>query len=189
MRALLLNGAREDGETVDRAAHLLTDLLAERGWDAHTMVLREEQIRGCMGCFACWVKTPGECIIDDAGREVARRTVQSNMVAWLSPVTFGGCSSQLKRAIDRTIPTVSPLFEAHAGEIHHRKRYQSTPALAAVGASPDPAGAEAATFRGLHERNALNMRPPSHGVCVLHEDSDDPAIRQALTGLLEEVLV
>lgn len=188
MKALVLNGAREGGEVADRAAGVLTDLLAERGWDADVMTLRDVDIRNCTGCFACWVKTPGECIIDDAGRDVARRVVQSDLVAWLTPVTFGGYSSELKKALDRSIPVISPFFEMVDGEIHHRKRYERMPAMIALGASSDPDGGEATTFRALHERNARNMRPPTHAAAVVGSDADDAAIRDALAGLLEEVL-
>lgn len=188
MRALVLNGARRDGETVDRATGLLADLLAERGWDTDVLTLREMEIRGCLGCFSCWVKSPGECIIDDGGRDVARMSVQSDLVVWLSPVTFGGYSSELKKALDRMIPVVSPFFEIVDGEVHHRKRYETIPPVIALGSSADPDGGEAATFRRLHERNARNLRPQSHAAAIVPDDADDATIRDALAGLLEEVL-
>jgi multimeric flavodoxin WrbA len=188
MRALLLNGARDDGEAVDRAAGLLEGRLADRGWEVETITLRDVEIRGCVGCFACWIKTPGECIIDDTAREVARLTVQSDLVAWLTPVTFGGYSSELKKAIDRTVPIASPFFEVVKGEIHHRKRYEDIARLLLLGSAADPNGAEATTFRALHERNALNIRPPAHAAEIVRDGADDATITATLSELLGEVL-
>jgi multimeric flavodoxin WrbA len=114
--------------------------------------------------------------------------VQSDLVAWLTPVTFGGYSSELKSALDRSIPTVSPFFEVVDGEIHHRKRYETTPALMLLGSAEDPAGGEATTFRGLFARNVRNMRPPTYAVDVVGRDADDHAITAALGALVQEVL-
>ena len=34
-----------------------------------TFPLREMKLAHCLGCFGCWVKTPGMCVEDDAGRQ------------------------------------------------------------------------------------------------------------------------
>jgi len=47
------------------------------------------QIAACVGCFGCWVKTPGNCVIDDYGRETTRKAIQSDLMVGLIPVTFG----------------------------------------------------------------------------------------------------
>jgi hypothetical protein len=46
----------------------------------------------CLGCFGCWLKTPGMCVEDDAGRQVARAIVQSDTTVLYTPATFGGYS-------------------------------------------------------------------------------------------------
>ena len=35
--------------------------------------LREMEIRYCIGCFGCWVKTPGECFAQDLSSQVVER--------------------------------------------------------------------------------------------------------------------
>jgi AraC-like DNA-binding protein len=42
----------------------------------------------------------GVCVIDDFGLEAARMAVQSDVLIFLSPVTSGGYSSELKKAVD-----------------------------------------------------------------------------------------
>ncbi|MFZ3171799.1 MAG: hypothetical protein WA118_07460 [Carboxydocellales bacterium] len=38
----------------------------------------------------CWLKAPGICIIDDAGRNIAQAVIGSDLLVILSPVTFWG---------------------------------------------------------------------------------------------------
>lgn len=47
----------------------LLDTLNQMGWQVQPLVLHEEKIAYCLGCFECWTKTPGLCRIDDGGRE------------------------------------------------------------------------------------------------------------------------
>jgi multimeric flavodoxin WrbA len=55
----------------------------------------------CVGCFNCWFVTPGECVFNDYGRELAKRICQSDLLIIFSPVTFGSYSSYAKKIIDR----------------------------------------------------------------------------------------
>jgi hypothetical protein len=128
-----------------------------------------------MGCFGCWIKTPGVCVIDDAGRDIARRMIHSDVVVYLTPLMFGGYSSELKKAIDRSIPNISPLFRLMKREVHHAKRYPRNPRLAGIGicsngpVDPD----EEDLFETLVGRNAINLHAPASAagvVCIAEED-------------------
>jgi len=52
-------------------------------------VLSNRTLGSCTGCFQCWLKTPGLCVIDDDGRLLAGKFIQSDLVVLLTPVTFG----------------------------------------------------------------------------------------------------
>ena len=82
-------------------------------------------------------------------------------------MTFGGYSSRLKYAVDRMIPTISPLFEKVGGEMHHKLRYPAHSFLA-VGWQSEPDAESAAVFARLAARNAINMHAPACGSTVLH---------------------
>ena len=105
MRAVVLNGARtEDApedDTVNLLSEVITSELQRSGFEVDNIVLREKRIASCTGCFGCWLRTPGKCLIDDDGRKVAEKAIQSNLLVYLTPVTFGGYSSELKKALDR----------------------------------------------------------------------------------------
>ena len=81
----------------------------------------------CIGCFACWLKTPGICVETDEGRAIAEAVVHSDTVIIVAPVTFGGYSSEIKKAQDRWIPLILPDFGVYHREIHHKPRYDRYP--------------------------------------------------------------
>ncbi|MDP2990396.1 MAG: flavodoxin family protein, partial [Kiritimatiellota bacterium] len=59
------------------ASGMLNDMLASAGWMVKAFVLREMKIADCVGCFGCWIKKPGRCIINDSTDDIARALVNS----------------------------------------------------------------------------------------------------------------
>ncbi len=112
MKALLLNGEKNAENSLENFSKIIIEGLKNNNYVVDTMVLHEKKIADCIGCFGCWVKTPGICIIDDYAREVARAFINSDLVVYLTPVVFGGYSYQLKKVLDRMIPLISPFFTA-----------------------------------------------------------------------------
>jgi len=171
MKAVIFNGARDADPVIAAIESSLIKLLTREGWEVDVVALREKQIAGCLGCFGCWVKTPGICVIDDYGREITRKIVHSELMIWLTPVTFGGYSSELKKALDRSIPILLPYFESYNGQVHHKMRYETHPKLIVIGTEPLHAEYEE-TFLALTGRNALNVRPPKHAAGVFRKNED-----------------
>lgn len=154
MKAILLNGARESADT---APGLLNDALASAGWLVTPCVLREMKIADCLGCFGCWIKTPGRCIIHDEADDIARAWVNSDGAILLSPVTFGGYSSELKKALDRMICLAQPFFRKVRGETHHVPRYDRQWPILVIGTLPAPDPESERLFADLVRRNSINM--------------------------------
>ncbi|MBN2125517.1 MAG: flavodoxin family protein, partial [Deltaproteobacteria bacterium] len=157
------------------------------GWEVRGFVLREMDIPYCLGCFGCWVKTPGFCIMKDATRDIAGTFIRSDLAVLLTPVTFGGYSSELKKALDRMICLLSPFFRKVGGEVHHRPRYDRYPRWMALGALPESEPEEEEIFSRLVERNAINLYAPDHVSGILIEDQGDDEIRPFLQNLFEKV--
>jgi multimeric flavodoxin WrbA len=178
MNALVLDGSR--GTECRDALVALQQALAETGHATEVIVLRERTIAPCRGCFGCWVKTAGECVIDDEGRQVARAIARCDLLVYLTPVTFGGVSSELKRALDRMIPNISPFFARVNGETHHQRRYRKSPRLIGLGVLPRSNREAENTFKTLVERNALNLRAPRIAAAVITPTSDVAATASAL---------
>jgi multimeric flavodoxin WrbA len=188
-RTVVLNGALSGDETMAPVEEALLALLEETGTLVRDFQLRDIPLAHCQGCFECWIKTPGLCKTDgDAGREITGALIGSDLMVLLTPVTFGGYSSEIKKAMDRSICIVSPFFRRVDGEVHHRKRYRRYPALAAVGVLREPDKEQERIFRTLVERNALNFDSPATAACVLPADASAEMMRDRLAASLEPVL-
>ena len=86
-------------------------------------------IRPCIGCFSCWAKTPGQCVVKDGYDEMGRFIHDADEVIVLSRYTYGGFSGFVKNVFDRCLGYVLPQFELVGGESHHKKRYDEDKAF------------------------------------------------------------
>ncbi|MFC2108839.1 flavodoxin family protein [Candidatus Bipolaricaulota bacterium] len=184
--ALILDGRIGEDAVADQSLELAKAWLLERNWSVTALRLGELDIAPCIGCFGCWIKTPGECVIDDAGREVTRNIVGSDLVVYLTPIQFGGYSYELKKALDRSIPILSPLYRKVKGEVHHKKRYKLYPNVAALGWSKRHVDHEDDIFENLVRRNAINMHAPKTAVSIL-DQRDVDAMGRRIEWTLGEV--
>jgi len=159
---------------------VIVDELSSIGWETESFVLHEMKIAYCVGCFECWVKTPGECRFKDDGREIAKQFIQNDLAVYLTPVTFGGYSAQLKKALDRIICLISPFFKKINGEVHHKKRYDKYPRLLGLGVMPKEDGQSEQIFTTLVKRNSINMHAPAQKAAVIARDQGADTIRQEI---------
>ena len=188
-RTLVLNGALPGDETLEPVEEALLALLREERTEIRGYAMRDVPLAHCQGCFECWTTTPGLCKTEgDAGREIATALIKSDLLVILTPVTFGGYSSEIKKAMDRIICLVLPFFRRVDGEVHHSRRYTKYPSLAAIGVLRAPDEEQARIFRALVERNALNMDCPVTAVCVLPAGAPPEAVHDSLAADLEPVL-
>jgi hypothetical protein len=187
VRAVILNGSRH-GDQASAVLHgLVAAELVARGWRVEPFVLRDLDIAYCVSCFGCWERNPGECLVDDAARDVARFIIGSDLVVYLTPVTFGGYSSQLKKAVDRIICLLHPFFIRVRGETHHMARYQRYPRLLGLGVLSRPDVESERLFTTLVARNALNLRAPAHAAGVVNEGASSTVMREEVRRLLSGV--
>ena len=105
--------------------------LVGAGHEVETVVLRERVVHRCIGCFSCWLRTPGLCIFDDDHPAILRSLLRSDAVVFASPLVAGFYTALLQTTIDRVIPLVLPYIEFSAGECRHPLRYgRRMPAMA-----------------------------------------------------------
>lgn len=161
--------------------------LAGRGAEVEVVTPRSLSIAPCAGCFGCWTRTPGECVIDDDARPVVRSWIAANLVAYVSPVTFGGYSSELKKLLDRIILSVlDPRFAVVGGEVHHRLRYGRYPVMIALGTLPAPDPEAGRLFARLAARNGLNIHAGAEAE-LLVSIADEAGARLGAERLLDRV--
>ncbi len=139
--------------------------------------LTQRRIAQCMGCFGCWVKTPGKCVIRDDATEIYPLIAQSDRLLYVSRVRYGGYDVPLKTMLERAIPVQKAFLRVHEGETHHVQR-RVADKDAVILAYGCPTQAEQAVFERLIARNAKNMAFRSWRVRFVEE--------AALAGAIEE---
>ncbi|MDR2160670.1 MAG: hypothetical protein LBO77_00770 [Desulfovibrio sp.] len=110
----------------DLKADLASDLLPDDS-DKYMVFPAQPAVHHCIGCFGCWLKTPGRCLIADRGADFISLLSRCTEFILLSRMVFGGLSPDIKAILDRSIGFVSPFFRDIAGEMHHVRRFDNTP--------------------------------------------------------------
>ncbi len=112
---------------------LLIHDLNEKEWnkvaadyDDWEVISDNGSIRPCSGCFGCWLKTPGRCVINDGYDRMGVLLHKADEVVVMTRYTYGGFSSFVKNVFDRSIGYILPFFRIYKGEMHHRLRYNES---------------------------------------------------------------
>ena len=74
------------------------------------IVSNKGSIRNCIGCFGCWIKTPGQCVMKDGYENMGSILSQADTVTIISKCYYGGYSPFVKNVLDRSIPFLLPFF-------------------------------------------------------------------------------
>jgi multimeric flavodoxin WrbA len=184
-KVVLLDGRPSGNEDLAPTLAMLTDVLKERGAELQVFSLRELKLAHCIGCFGCWLETPGICRYHEAaGAAILQAVIQSDTLVLFTPVSFGGYSSHLKQIVDRFVSLCLPYFQTSHGELHHTPRYARFPRWVAVGVQRVFHAEEAALFKLLVGRNAINFHAPSYAAEVVSSMDDPGRLREAFGSLL-----
>lgn len=189
MKALIFNGSKVGDTSLGILQEALETQLKEMGWQVEKLILREMDIAPCLGCFGCWIKTPGTCVINDSGRIIPEKIVQNDLMIFITPITFGGYSPNLKKALDRAIPMLMPFFKNVDGETHHVMRYEIYPKLLVIGSLPKQEQEIESTFKKLASRNAINYASPKNATSIVYDNHSQDEIKKIVKGLLDEMEV
>lgn len=80
------------------------------------------KIANCTGCFGCWTRTPGKCVMRDDATRVYPYIAASDTVLYVSRVKYGGYDVVMKRMLERAIPVQQAFIRIVKGETHHVQR-------------------------------------------------------------------
>ncbi len=182
---VLLDGRPPGAESLAPALSALTDVLDQDRADVQVFPLADAKLAHCIGCFACFVETPGLCRYHEAdGVAILQALMQSDSVVLFTPVSFGGYGSTLKQIVDRCVSLIHPYFELNHGEVHHLARYARYPRWVAVGVQSRPDPDDARLFTLLAGRNAINLHSPTYAAEVVATTDGPDDLRAAFRSLL-----
>jgi multimeric flavodoxin WrbA len=128
MKITILNGSPEPS-VCDRYLDSLRHALQADGHIVTQLDLRDLKLSYCIGCFGCWVKTPGVCGSRDASIDLDRAVINSDFTLWASPLRMGFPTTLFKMALDKHLPLIHPYMEVDHNEVHHKRRYPRSPRL------------------------------------------------------------
>ncbi len=95
--------------------------------DNHFVIDANTKAANCVGCFGCWLKTPGTCVLKDAFQNWGVIIPQCKEIVIVSQSCYGGYSPNIKKVLDRSIAGSLPFFTYRGGRIHHSLRYKNRP--------------------------------------------------------------
>lgn len=82
---------------------------------------KDKNIKPCLGCNACWLKTPGSCIQKDDMAGLVDLMRQCDVAVLASPIYVGGVTGQMKTMLDRMTPASLPFLEVVDGRSVHSR--------------------------------------------------------------------
>lgn len=134
-------------------------------------------ITNCVGCFGCWTKTPGKCVIRDDAVRVYPRIAASHRLMYVSRVKYGGYDTPMKTMLERAIPVQQAFIRLHHGETHHIQRDVALKQAVIVGYGAQ-SHEEQDLFRQLIARNANNMNFEQYRVVFTTEQDLEQTVRE-----------
>ena len=144
--------------------------------DIEFIDLSKLKIANCVGCFGCWTKTPGKCVIRDDAVKVYPRIAASDKLLYVSRVRYGSYDTVMKTMLERAIPVQQAFIRLYHGETHHVQRNVVLKQAVIIGYG-EISRKEQEVFRKLVARNANNMNFESCRVICTAEDELEQTVR------------
>ena len=105
----------------DLGAEIIYSL--EKPDEDSAVIHADNQYASCRGCFQCWLKNAGFCIMKDSLQHIGALIGQSDPLIIVSRCCYGGYSSPVKAILDRAIGNSLPFFTWRGGQTHNIGRY------------------------------------------------------------------
>ena len=97
------------------------------GTDQQVKIIHTASMRifHCIGCNQCWLKTPGQCAINDDYKQIIKQLVNAQNLWLVTDTKFGFLDFRGKRVLDRIMPMLNMYIEFRGGWMRHQLRYHA----------------------------------------------------------------
>ncbi|MDI6917810.1 MAG: NAD(P)H-dependent oxidoreductase [Thermoplasmatales archaeon] len=175
-KVLVINGSprRKSGFTYFYLKYLIKGI-EQTGTEVEGIDIYDEKlsIEPCRGCFTCWTKTNGKCVIKDDANELIEKINNTYLTVYAFPLYIDSVPAKMKAFLDRQFITVMPVFVPYQNLTRHpirdtKERYM---ALFSISGFPEIEHFRpiAGTFKGIARNShrplvATILRPGAESV-------------------------
>lgn len=139
--------------------------------DTH-VISGNEKMSNCIGCFGCWIKSPGSCVIKDGYQNMGEILSKANRLIIISQCCFGGYSPSVKNILDRSISYMLPFFRLIDNETHHKQRYKNNLSLSVYFYGKELSQQEMSTAQKLVQANCRNFDVHDYKTLFFHSPNE-----------------
>lgn len=121
MKILVLNGSpKKKSDTFRLTEAFLKGMAREGSHEVNVIDVIDRNIAPCRGCFGCWERMDGHCVIRDDQNEILDLYREADLILWSFPLYCYSMPSHLKAVLDRTIPLVKmSMRQLEDGTVRH----------------------------------------------------------------------
>lgn len=130
----------------------------DAGAETEYILLAKYKIFHCLGCFTCWMKTPGKCVHNDDMKDLLPKFYNADIVVVATPLYVDNVTGIMKDFMDRLIPTLDARFDKDEnGECRHINTSAKIPKFVVISNCGFPEQSHFQVLRLLFKRITRNM--------------------------------
>lgn len=137
---------------------VLNKMFSKEKLNVTLIQIDRDDVSPCIGCFGCWIKTPGECVIKDNMIDINKKIISSDVVIFITPIIFGQYSCNIKNVVDRTLGKNLPFFKKFNGRTGHPARYEKYPVQYVIGCLDKDQEEDKKTFLNTHNKYRRDIK-------------------------------
>lgn len=159
MKIIAFNGSpRAEQSNTNVMVEAVLGGAKDAGAETENIFLARHTIQHCLGCFNCWMKTPGSCAQSDDMEELIGKYLSADIVIFATPIHNDNVSAIMKDFIDRLLPLANPYFEKDPnGESRHVRGVDKSPKFVMISNCGFPEQSHFQVLRLLTQRMERNF--------------------------------
>lgn len=124
MKILAVNGSpRGDKGNTEVILQAFLRGAQDEGAESKVIYLKDKTIKHCLGCFTCWIKTPGVCVHKDDMPGIIEEMKTADLMVYAMPLYVYTVPGLFKDYLDRLIPFAQPFIDKRGDHFIHPPRY------------------------------------------------------------------